>query len=146
MTDNVNNTDTDTVSENTDEAFGQDHVEEHQPILFKFTNKEESPWLDSVLAMFYDGVFRNRVGIMDAWNLETEQEETVLVGIELDENGKPDCFPLAKLMRAEDVKNFLSPDGKGGYYDQFDPRENEKVKEDMLPLEEAVVDETPSEE
>lgn len=127
-----------------DEAFAEEEHEEHQPILFKFTNKEESPWLDSVLAMFYDGVFRNRIGIMDAWNLETEQEETILVGIELDEEGKPDCFPLAKLLRAEDVKNFLSPDGKGGYYDQFDPRDNEKAKEGMRPLEEAVVDEAPA--
>lgn len=137
MTDEINNT---------DEAFEPEEHEEHQPILFKFTNKEESPWLDSVLAMFYDGVFRNRIGIMDAWNLDTEQEETVLVGIELDEDGKPDCFPLAKLLRAEDVKNYLSPDGKGEFYDQFDPRDNQKAKDDMRPLEEAVIDEVPADE
>lgn len=139
-TDETTSSDKNEVTGNIDEAFGPEQHEEHTPILFKFTNKEESPWLDSVLAMFYDGVFRNRVGIMDAYNLESGEEETLLVGIELDEDGKADCFPLCKLLRAEDVKNYLSPDGKGGFYDQFDPRENAKAKEDMRPLEEAVVE------
>lgn len=113
---------------------------QHSPVLYKFTNKESSPYLDDLLAMFYQGVYDNRLGIMEAYNLTTEEEEIVLVGVEADENGKPVCFPLCRLLRAEDVPNYLSPDGKGGFFDLLDPAESEAAREEMKSIKEATVE------
>ena len=108
--------------------------------VFKFTNAEEAPHLDSLLAMFYQGSFDNKLGIMDSFNLNTEEVETILVGVQADENGKPVCFPLAKLLKAEEVPQYLSPDGKGGYFDPMDQEASEAARENMKTIEEAVVE------
>lgn len=113
---------------------------QHSPVLYKFTNAESSPNMDSILAMFYTGVYDNRIGIMEAFNLETESEELILVGVELDENSKPICFPLCKILRAEDISKYLSPNGKGGYFDMLDQKESEAAREEMRPYGDAVVD------
>lgn len=110
------------------------------PVLYKFTNSGESPHLDSLLAMFYQGAYDNTIGIMDAYNLNTEEVETILVGVQVDENGKPVCFPLAKLLKAEEVPQYLSPDGKGSYFDPLDPVASEAARENMKTVEEAIVD------
>lgn len=110
------------------------------PILFKYTNKSDSPYLDSLLMMFYQGCADNRVGIMEAHNLETSEVEMILVGVELGEDGKTDCYPLARMLRAEEVGNFLAPDGKGGFYDPADPVEREAARENQIPFVDAVVD------
>lgn len=113
---------------------------QRSPVLYKFTNQESSPNLDNILAMFYQGVYDNRIGIMEAYNIETETEELILVGVELDENGKPICFPLCGVLRAEDIKNFLSPNGKGGYFDMLDQKESEEAREEMRSFADAVIE------
>lgn len=113
------------------------------PVLYKFTNQAESSHLDDLLAMFYRGVFGNSIGIMTAMNEHTKQEEVLLVGVVLDDEGKPDCFPIAKALSSEEVKLYSAPDGKGGYYNPLDPNEAEAVKEEMKPVEEAVVEGEP---
>lgn len=110
-------------------------------VLFKFSNKEESPFLDGLFMMFHHAAMSNKLGIMDAWNLKTEQEETILVGIELDADGKPDCYPIAKVLRAEDVGDYLAPNGQGGYFDPQNPSEVAEFKESVRSVNEAVVDE-----
>lgn len=110
------------------------------PVLYKFTNQAHSPELDDILAMFYIGVGGNTLGIMQAFNLVEEREELILVGVQLDEEGKADCYPLAKVLRAEDVRNYLAPNGKGGFYDPMDPTDSAIAKEDMRSYDEAVVD------
>ena len=119
-------------AENVEQAFS--------PILYKFTNAAESHYLDSLLAMFYQGAFDNTIGIMDSFNLDTDEVETILVGVQADENGKPVCFPLAKLLKAEEVPQYLSPDGKGGYFDPMDQEASEAARENMKTIEEAVVE------
>lgn len=110
------------------------------PVLYKFTNQEESGHLDDLLAMFYQGTYGNSLGIMTAFNLETGMEEIVLVGVVLDENGKADCFPVAKVLASEDVLNYLAPDGKGGFYDPRNPTEAAEAKDSMRSYDEAVVE------
>ena len=90
--------------------------------------------------MFYQGAFDNTIGIMDSFNLTTEEVETILVGVQADENGKPVCFPLAKLLKAEEVPQYLSPDGKGGYFDPLDMEAAQAAREDMKTIAEATVD------
>ena len=113
---------------------------EFSPVLYKFTNQEESQYLDSLLAMFYQGVYDNQLGIMQAFNINTESEELILVGVAADDNGKPVCFPLAKVLAAEDVKNYLSPDGKGGWFDERDPSAAAEAREGMRSITEAIVE------
>lgn len=108
--------------------------------LYKFTNKDDSPYLDTLLQMFYEGAFGNTIGIMEAFNLKTQEEETILVGVSVDEDGKPECFPIAKLMSAEDVPNYLSPDGMGGFFDPLDPVARAEAKENMVPVGQAIVE------
>jgi hypothetical protein len=113
-----------------------------KPVLYKFTNQAKSDELDDILAMFYMGVYNNTIGIMQAYDLNGEKEELILVGVTLDEDGKPDCYPLAKVLRAEDVPNFLAPDGKGGFYDPANPSENQEAKDNMKSFNDAVVEPT----
>jgi hypothetical protein len=112
----------------------------YAPILYKFTNQTQAPELESLLAMFYTGAYENRLGIMQAKNLEADEEELLLVGVSIDANGKTDCYPLARLLKAEDVANYRSPDGKGGWFDPLDPEAAEAVKEEMKPVEESLTD------
>jgi hypothetical protein len=100
--------------------------------LYKFTNHPDSQYLDDLLAIFYRGVDANTVGVMAAFNVETEEEELILVGIQLDQDNKPECFPLAKVLKHEDVLNYLAPDGKGGYFDMTNPEEVAASKENMV--------------
>lgn len=126
----------------TDSAFQTEDVQPAtapSPILYKFTNEAESPWLDSLLAMYYKGAIDNTIGIMNAFNLETSEEELILVGVHLDENGKPDCYPLATVIKAEHVGKYLAPNGKGGFYDPRNPTEAAEAKEEMRSLEDAIV-------
>lgn len=130
----------DTATPDTNEVEVVSNRPQHSPILYKFTNQESSPYMDNILAMFYDGAYNNRIGIMEAHNLETETEEMILVGVELDENGKPICFPLCKVLRAEDVTKYLSPDGDGGFFDMLNQQESEAAREKMRPIDQAVID------
>lgn len=109
-------------------------AQEVEYTLYKFTNNGDSPYLDGLLTMFYEGVLANQVGIMEAHNLQTGEEEVILVGVELSPEGKPHCYPIAKCLKAEDVRNYLSPDGKGGFFDPLNPAEVEEAHEAMEPL------------
>lgn len=118
----------------------QETAAEFSPVLYKFTNQEESSYLDSLLVMFYQGVYDNQLGIMQAFNIQTEGEELILVGVAADENGKPVCFPIAKVLAAEDVQNYLSPNGKGGWFDERNPAEAAEARESMRSIAEATVE------
>lgn len=126
----------------TDSAFQVEDVQPAaapSPILYKFTNEAESPWLDSLLAMWYKGAYDNTIGIMNAFNLETSEEELILVGVHLDEDGKPECFPLASVIKAEHVGKYLAPNGKGGFFDPRNPTELAEAKEEMRSFEDSIV-------
>lgn len=108
------------------------------PVLYKFTNHEISHELDNLLAMFYQGTYGNTLGIMQALNKDSGEEEIILVGVVLDEEGKADCYPLATILSAETAKNYAAPDGKGGFYDPRNPSEAAEAKDNMRSFTEAV--------
>ena len=109
------------------------------PVLYKFTNQVDSSELDNILAMYYQGIYSNSVGIMTAWNLETEKEELILVGVTLDGNGKADCYPIAKVLEAEAAGNYLAPNGMGSYYDPLSLSESAEAKDNMKSYNDATV-------
>lgn len=90
---------------------------EKQITLYKFTNQKESPYLDTHLAMFYSGAFRNLIGIMDSKYIDDDGKEIpalLLVGVS-EEEGELKCYPLAEVIPSEKADRYLHPDGKGGY-------------------------------
>lgn len=89
--------------------------EVQESILYKYTNHDNSHMLDNLLAMFYHGVYTNAIGIMQALNEVTGEEEVLLVGVKSREDGTQDCFPLAKVLKAEEVVSYSAPDGQGGW-------------------------------
>ena len=115
-------------------------AEEFSPVLYRFTNKEEGGYMDNILAMFYEGVYYNQLGIMEAFNLDTEKEELILVGVEADDNNKPVCFPIAKILAAEDVAKYRSPDGKGGWFYERDPVAAADARESMRTIADATLE------
>jgi len=82
---------------------------------YKFTNKQDSPYLDTMLSMFYHAAMNARIGIMEAKEKDTDREVLLLVGIDKDENGEITAYPLARCLPAEEVRDYLQPDGEGGY-------------------------------
>lgn len=114
-------------------------AEAPSPILYKFTNAGESPWLDSLLAMFYKGAADNTIGIMDGWNVKTQEPELVLVGVQVDADGKCDLWPLATVIPAEKTSHFLAPNGKGDFYDPRNHAETQLVKDSMRPFDDSIV-------
>ena len=126
--------------ENVEDSIIDDETKDiAAPVLYKFTNHKESAALDNLLATFYVGVMNNTLGIMHAHNVETGEEDIILIGIELDADGKPDCYPIAKCFSAEEARLYLAPDGKGGYYDPRDPSETADAKENMRSFNDAVI-------
>lgn len=110
------------------------------PILYTFANRQPAPELEHLLSMFYMAAYTNTLGVMHAFNTKTDAEEVVLVGVALDEEGKTQCFPIAKVLASEDAPTYLAPDGKGGFYDPTDAEAAEAVRESMKPVDESLVD------
>lgn len=84
-------------------------------VLYTFSNRSPAPELDQILYVFYTGVWNNKLGIMQAMNAETGQEELLLVGVEPVEGEEPNIYPLCTMLKAEDVVKYHAPDGKGGW-------------------------------
>lgn len=75
---------------------------------------EMNPALIQMFHSFYDGVFKNRIGIAHVKEAETGRICTMLVGVNPTEDGTQ-LFPLARVLDEQDVNTFLSPDGNGGW-------------------------------
>lgn len=82
---------------------------------YKFTNKEDSPYLDTILTMFYHAAMNAKIGIMEGKDATTDKEVLLLVGVNTNEAGEVECYPLARCLPAEEVRDYLQPDGKGGF-------------------------------
>lgn len=94
-------------------------MKDTQLIEFIFTNDKTNPAPRQLLHVFYDGVLKNRVGIMHAKHKATGHIHTVLVGVQVD--GKDvACFPMARVLTKDEQDEYLAPDGNGGYLDGSD--------------------------
>lgn len=87
-------------------------VEVHMLIIANDPNEQGNVQL---FQMFYSGVFSNTIGVMRAKDKSTGNIESLLVGVEASEEG-PKFYPLARVLAPDEVSNYLSPDGKGGYF------------------------------
>ena len=80
---------------------------------YKFTNKD-SPYLDTIIDMFYSAASKGVIGIMEAKRSDTGEEELLLVGVEI-KDGHVDCYPLASVIKAEQASVYMYPNGEGGW-------------------------------
>lgn len=85
-------------------------------IAYLFSNDpKQAGTLLPTIRMFYNGVYENTVGIMEARNDVTEEIEIVLVGVKHEEDGSTTVVPLAKILTAEEAGDLSCPDSQGGW-------------------------------
>jgi hypothetical protein len=90
---------------------------EQEVVLTVFTNVAQDEAAYQLLQLFYKGALANEIGLMRALNNETHEEELVLVGVERNESGGLDTYPLATVITPDKAGNYFSPDGHGGWFE-----------------------------
>lgn len=90
---------------------------EMEVLLSVFSNDPLDEAAYQTLQMFYKGAIENSIGLMRALNMETHETELLLVGCARNAAGGIDTYPLAKVLKGEEVSKYLSPTGKGGWFD-----------------------------
>jgi hypothetical protein len=84
-------------------------------IAYLFTNDRNHAFiLHQMLEMFHNGVLQNTIGLMDAKNTETDEVETLIVGVEHD-GDQTFTFPLARILTPAEGAKYQGPDGQGGF-------------------------------
>jgi hypothetical protein len=89
-----------------------DSPEEH--VLHVLSNTPEQ-WKYDLLQMLLEGALSNQIGYMDAKHAVTGEMHRLLVGLELDLNGKINAYPIARLLDTEEATTYLAPDGRGNF-------------------------------
>lgn len=90
--------------------------EEQGLIAYMFTNdRTQLPKFQKLLDLYYQGVFTNSVGIMEAKHKITGELETLLVGVEHLEDGNTVTYPLARILSPDEAALFVGPDCEGGW-------------------------------
>jgi hypothetical protein len=79
-----------------------------------FSNDKSNMAIRQLFHGFYNGVFANKLGLMHALNTETENVETIIVGVENGPDGVK-LFPLAKVLDGDELSIYKAPDGNGGF-------------------------------
>jgi hypothetical protein len=79
-----------------------------------FTNDKTNPAPRQLFHMLHDGAFKNRLGIMHCKVRDKDEIHTLIVGVEVNEQGAF-AFPIAKLLTQEEQGNYLAPDGNGNF-------------------------------
>lgn len=104
-------------------------------IEYVFSNQQpRDPECESLLRMFVHGVFNNQVAIVRAYNNEIQEEEIILAGVNVNEDGKPELYPICTVLKGTDVDKYFAPNGEGGFYDLANPTEVAKAHSTMEPL------------
>ena len=97
--------------------------------------------LEMMFKMYHTGAFQNTIGIMEAMNKTTGNEEVLIVGLTFSEkDGEKtiaECYPLARILDKDEVDNYLSPDGRGGYWGEIDHTPEVAPTEDVSPTDAA---------
>ena len=86
-----------------------------------FTNDPTNPFPQQILHLMHDIVFKNLMGIMQAKHRTTGEIHSILVGLELADDGSVNTYPLCRILTQSEQAEYLAPDGKGGYPE---PEEN----------------------
>lgn len=75
-----------------------------------FSDDAKNPAPFMLFHAFYDGVFANKIGIMQATHTETGEKAMLIVGVEVTEEGTA-LYPLARILESEEVLKYEGPSG-----------------------------------
>ena len=78
-------------------------------------NPHEGQHLCMLFEMLHRACFSNLLGIMQAVNSDTGQEEILVVGLEPTADNKFNSYPLARILNKDEANKYLAPDGRGGW-------------------------------
>lgn len=92
-----------------------EHPEGREVLEWLFTNDKTNPAIVNVFRIFHQVAYSNLLGVMHAKVKGEDKIHTLLVGVDVKEDGSIDTWPLAKVLTPEEQANYLSPDGEGGY-------------------------------
>lgn len=111
---------TDNIEEMVEVAItGEVHEAQHpdgKPIReLCFTNDKTNPFIRQQFHIWMQASYANAVGLMHAKRKDTGEIHTLLVGVEVQEDGSIATYPLAKILEPEEQNKYLAPDGEGGY-------------------------------
>ncbi len=88
---------------------------ELSPVMWLASN-HPNPHKESLLQMFYMGVYENDICYLDAKNKETGEIVPMLAAVNKRKDGTFDGYlPLAILIGHEEAVKYQAPDGKGGW-------------------------------
>lgn len=76
---------------------------------------ERNPALLQLFHSLYEGAFKNRLGIAHCKNRTNDKLQTLIVGVNPTEGGGAQLYPLAVILEEDQLADFMSPDGHGGY-------------------------------
>lgn len=79
-----------------------------------FSNDKSNQAIRQLFHLLYDGVFKNKIGVMHSLNRDTNLVETLIVGIDATD-GNVAAWPIAKLLTEEEQGKYASPDGNGSF-------------------------------
>ncbi len=94
--------------------MGKKKAKEIEHVLHVLSNDPQT-WKYDLLQMLLEGALNNQLGYMDALNKTTGETHRLLVGLQVSDIGLIDAYPLARLLDAEEVENYIAPDGRGGW-------------------------------
>lgn len=82
-----------------------------------FTNDKTNPHIRQQFHALMDAAFANVLGVMHAKDKDTGDIHTLLVMVESRGEEGVVTYPMAQLLKMEDMDRYLAPDGSGGYLD-----------------------------
>lgn len=88
-----------------------------------FSNNPYNPVPYGLLDLFYKLVHENRVGIIDANDSETGEAALVLCFVGDKGDGDVELYPVASLLKEEEITRYRAPTGDGGFYEPADSAE-----------------------
>lgn len=80
-----------------------------------FVNDKTNPGPRHLFHLLYESVFRNKLGVMHAYNTKDNKVHTVIVGVEVHPEKGVLTWPIAKLLTEEEQGNYKAPDGNGNW-------------------------------
>lgn len=99
----------------TAEATKVEHPEHREVIEWLFTNDKTNPAAINIFRIFHQVTYANSLGVMHAKKKDSDEIVTLLVGVDIQDDGSIQTWPLAKVLTPEEQNSFVSPDGEGGW-------------------------------
>ena len=96
------------------EVKESEHPDGKEMIEWTFSNDKTNPHIRQLFHLLMNSAFFNKLGVMHAKVKDQDEVHTLIVGVQVTENGTA-TWPIAKLLTEEEQSNYMAPDGNGNY-------------------------------